>query len=617
MDLEAQAIRRIHLAAELSAAYYQKPLLLAYSGGKDSEVCLELCRRAHIPLEVIHHLTTADAPETIYHVRNVFRQLELEGIACAFHNSYIIYKGNDESRAFTYEDRKILNIRVIKAIRDVEAEMKSSRTSPLTQIIKQKYTISKDVLSEISRALDEKGADTLQIGQVNDLENRLQRLLNDMVSFSADEFNVSLKTMNIDATKLLYALRPLINSRETGNTSLGINNILYVALILLLIEDDTIKTFLSGDLYRELIKQDHAHLLERSYEKSASSDDYTLNLAALQDSTLYDDLYAFFSDSVPAVNPITILAVEEPESHLHPIYQRLLYRHIMNQTNTSVIITTHSTHISSVAPITALVHLITTKNGTSVKTTADINLSEADYADLTRYIDVKRGELYTAKGIIFVEGISEEYLVPSFARVKGYDLDRLGVVICNINSTNFEPYCRFASALGIPYVIITDGDYYHIVDEKKHFGDMEEASHIGKGFDGIDRIYRIYQGAVDPEYPHWNDEEKRKYFETFGTYIGEYTLEIDIFKKSIGSDRDILCSIFNQLTNGGQTQKKNFSAELSSGRYNKCLAKIESTYSGIGKGRFAQRLATYVSASMIPEYVSNAIDAIVKEVRCL
>ena len=86
------------------------------------------------------------------------------------------------------------------------------------------------------KALDEKGADTLQLGQVNDLESRLQRLLNDMVSFSADEFNVSLKTMNIDATKLLYALRPLINSRETGNTSLGINNILYVALILLLIE---------------------------------------------------------------------------------------------------------------------------------------------------------------------------------------------------------------------------------------------------------------------------------------------------------------------------------------------------------------------------------------------
>lgn len=529
--------------------------------------------------------------------------------------SYIIYKGNDESRAFTYEDRKILNIRVIKAIRDVEAEMKSSRTSPLTQIIKQKYTVSKDVLSEISKALDEKGADTLQIGQVNDLESRLQRLLNDMVSFSANEFNVSLKTMNIDATKLLYALRPLINSRETGNTSLGINNILYVALILLLIEDDTIKTFLSGDLYRELLAQDHERLLEKSYKKSTSSDDYVLNLAALQDTTLYDNLYAFFSDCVPTANGVTILAVEEPESHLHPIYQRLLYRHIMNKTNTSVMITTHSTHISSVAPITSLVHLITTKDGTTVKTTADIDLSADDYSDLTRYIDVKRGELYTAKGIIFVEGISEEYLVPSFSKAKGIELDRLGVAICNINSTNFEPYCRFANALGIPYVIITDGDYYHIVDEKKHFGDLEDASHVDKGFDGLDRIYQMYQGTVDPEYTRWDYNQKRKYFATLGAFVGEHTLEVDLFKKSTEQDRNILCSVFNQLTKGGHTQKNNFSAELSAGMYHKCLFKIESTYSGIGKGRFSQRLANQVSASMVPDYVSDAIDAIVTKVR--
>ena len=529
--------------------------------------------------------------------------------------SYIIYKGNDESRAFTYEDRKILNIRVIKAIRDVETEMKSSRTSPLTQIIKQKYTVSKDVLSEISKALDEKGADTLQIGQVNDLESRLQRLLNDMVSFSADEFNVSLKTMNIDATKLLYALRPLINSRETGNTSLGINNILYVALILLLIEDDTIKTFLSGDLYRELLAQDHERLLEKNYKKSTSSDDYALNLAALQDTTLYDNLYAFFSDCVPTANGVTILAVEEPESHLHPIYQRLLYRHIMNKTNTSVMITTHSTHISSVAPITSLVHLITTKDGTTVKTTADIDLSADDYSDLTRYIDVKRGELYTAKGIIFVEGISEEYLVPSFSKAKGVELDRLGVVICNINSTNFEPYCRFANALGIPYVIITDGDYYHIVDEKKHFGDLEDASHVDKGFDGLDRIYQMYQGTVDPEYTRWDYNQKRKYFATLGAFVGEYTLEVDLFKKSTEQDRNILCSVFNQLTKGGHTQKNNFSAELSAGKYHKCLSKIESTHSGIGKGRFSQRLANQVSASMVPDYVSDAIDAIVTKVR--
>ena len=80
MDLEHKAIARLQEAAKLSEFYYQKPLLLAYSGGKDSEVCLELCRRAGVPFEVIHNLTTADAPETVYHVRKVFRRLELEGV---------------------------------------------------------------------------------------------------------------------------------------------------------------------------------------------------------------------------------------------------------------------------------------------------------------------------------------------------------------------------------------------------------------------------------------------------------------------------------------------------------------------------------------------------------
>ncbi len=82
MDLEHQAIARLQEASKLSEFYYQKPLLLAYSGGKDSEVCLELCRRAGVPFEVIYNITTVDAPETFYHVRQTFHQLELNGVKC-------------------------------------------------------------------------------------------------------------------------------------------------------------------------------------------------------------------------------------------------------------------------------------------------------------------------------------------------------------------------------------------------------------------------------------------------------------------------------------------------------------------------------------------------------
>ena len=529
--------------------------------------------------------------------------------------SYAIYKGDDETRAFSYEDRKMLNIRVIKAIRDVEAEMRSARTSPLTQIIKQKYSISKNVLAEISKALDEKGADTLHIGQVSNLETRLHSLLNDMIAFGSNEFSVSLRTMNVDATKLLYALRPLINSRETANTSLGINNVLYVALVLLLIEDDTVKTYLPGELYRELEEMDSTHILEKCYSKSPEADEYVLNLLALENTEVYNSVYEFLSDAIPTTNGVTILAVEEPESHLHPIFQRLLYRHIMNKANTSVVVTTHSTHISSVAPITSLVHLIATKDGTCVNTTSNLELSESDFSDLSRYIDVKRGEVYTAKGVIFVEGIAEEYLIPSFAEALDLDLDRLGVVVCNVNSTNFKPYCEFVGALGIPYVVITDGDYYHAEGDDRCFGDLEDASHQNKGFDGLDRCHDMFSNIEEQDYGQMSFSERREYFASLGAFVGEYTLEVDVFKTANATDQKTICSVFNQLTEGGERQKSNFERELSAGQYNKCLAKIESTHSGIGKGRFAQRLANTVSETMIPQYIAKAIESIAAKVR--
>lgn len=66
----------------MSLHHYGKPLVCTYSGGKDSDVMLELFKRSGIPFEVHHSHTTADAPQTVYHIRKVFRDLELQGIKC-------------------------------------------------------------------------------------------------------------------------------------------------------------------------------------------------------------------------------------------------------------------------------------------------------------------------------------------------------------------------------------------------------------------------------------------------------------------------------------------------------------------------------------------------------
>lgn len=95
MDLEHKAIKRLKYASETSLAHYEKPLLITYSGGKDSDVLLELALRANIPMEVVHSYTTADAPQTVQYVRQKLRGLELCGIPVSI--TYPMYKGKRES----------------------------------------------------------------------------------------------------------------------------------------------------------------------------------------------------------------------------------------------------------------------------------------------------------------------------------------------------------------------------------------------------------------------------------------------------------------------------------------------------------------------------------------
>lgn len=82
MDKEQLAIARLQDAARLSEHRYKKPLMITYSGGKDSQVLVALAERAGINFEVVNSHTTADAPETVYFIRDRFKELEERGIKC-------------------------------------------------------------------------------------------------------------------------------------------------------------------------------------------------------------------------------------------------------------------------------------------------------------------------------------------------------------------------------------------------------------------------------------------------------------------------------------------------------------------------------------------------------
>lgn len=82
-----KAVDVLQLAVEISKAYYKRPLVISYSGGKDSDVLLDIAIKNlnKEDFEVINSHTSVDAPETVYHIRKKFKECEEMGIKTTVH----------------------------------------------------------------------------------------------------------------------------------------------------------------------------------------------------------------------------------------------------------------------------------------------------------------------------------------------------------------------------------------------------------------------------------------------------------------------------------------------------------------------------------------------------
>ena len=76
------AYERYRWAAKEAERLFDMPLVVRYSGGKDSDVILQLAKESGVPFRVTHNLTTADPPDNVYYIRRVFAAMREEGIDC-------------------------------------------------------------------------------------------------------------------------------------------------------------------------------------------------------------------------------------------------------------------------------------------------------------------------------------------------------------------------------------------------------------------------------------------------------------------------------------------------------------------------------------------------------
>ena len=154
-----------------------------------------------------------------------------------------------------------------------------------------------------------------------------------------------------------------------------------------------------------------------------------------------------------------IIAIEEPESHLHPNAQKKLYSQI-NSITGQKIVATHSSYIAGSAKLKEIRSICKATANTLMGKFDEIDFTSEDIRKIYRQVINTRGELFFSKLVILFEGEAEEQVLPiTIEKHFGKSPIELGVDFIGVGgSGNYLPFIRFFEAFNIPYLIFSDNE---------------------------------------------------------------------------------------------------------------------------------------------------------------
>lgn len=153
-----------------------------------------------------------------------------------------------------------------------------------------------------------------------------------------------------------------------------------------------------------------------------------------------------------------VLALEEPEAHLHSYAQKRLFNQITKFPGQKII-TTHSANIVAQAELKDLLHLYKKEGKTHVHRIDFKTYEIEELAKIKREVIRSKGDLLFSTAIILAEGITEELALPIyFQEFFGEDPNSLGIAIIGIDGQNYKSFLHLAKDFDIPWFIISDGE---------------------------------------------------------------------------------------------------------------------------------------------------------------
>lgn len=481
-----------------------------------------------------------------------------------------IYAGSNENNEFKNirKLRENIPLTLISAIRDIASDNRTWSRSPLKGLLELTDLDTKQ-LEPFAEKVKDISDDVARLQPISALEKDIKDRLGAMVG-GLYSINPKLGLNATTPTALAKDLRLFSDGdkrRSLDRASLGLQNALYLALLALFLEKQEVR-------------------------KSNNKERY-----------------------------LPVVALEEPEAHLHPHLQRLVFQDYLSSARKRkqpVIISTHSPHLVSASQVGDLAIVRETKlEGSKLYAAYNFasKLTEREVKDLDRFLDITKSEMLFSKGILLVEGDVEVLLLNEFLKALDISFDKHGVAIINVYGTNFSLITALAFQLGIPFAILTDGD-------------------PEQSFTGVQRGLQIIEKVIDKnlhtklsnKYNNGKLKLVSRYLSKKGIFINDWTLETTLLDSGLHEELKLTFSELgdemNQEVKAGVDHIDEYLADKSSGNMKKILSSIAD--SRWGKGRFAHRLAKHISEKisstslsdrekLVPQYIKDAINFLVSK----
>jgi putative ATP-dependent endonuclease of OLD family len=437
-----------------------------------------------------------------------------------------------------------VSLTFVKALRDVVSDFQNNRTNPLLKLLKQKSgQINETEFAPIATAVVALNNQIESFSDITTIKGDIKGTINQSVGDIYAPQSLSIKSgLSNKADELFQSLKLFIDESGHGHEggihemSLGGANLVYLTL----------------------------KLLEFNYQQ----DHQTI---------------------------ANFLLIEEPEAHIHTHIQKTLFDKI-NYSDTQIIYSTHSSHISEVCKIKN-VNIIGKVNGECAIFQPSQGLIDSKITYIERYLDAIRSNLLFAKSVILVEGDAEEILIPVLIKqTLGLSLDELGISLVNIRSTGFENISLLFhdDRIRKKCSIITDLDarFYDINAVEGDIPSVEKRKSKARGSEESGALRKTALDALCQS-NNW-----------LHPYYADHTFEVDFIKS--GNKETLKSAVDNVYTDPTTVVTSNL--ELSStdiavsGQRALAMANYKK------KGWFALTLAEKITFNVsIPKYIIDAV----------